>query len=95
MKTKELITQTFVQLLDITPFDRITTQMILDKSGVSRSTFYRCFKQNASQPGFRTDSAYAEKCYAALPRLIAAGQAGFLFLKAADCAWEAFFWRKL
>ena len=81
MKTKELITQTFVQLLDITPFDRITTQMILDKSGVSRSTFYRCFKQNASQPGFRTDSAYAEKCYAALPRLIAAGQAGFLLFE--------------
>ena len=45
MKTKEIITQSFVRLLDAVPFDHITTQMILDESGVSRSTFYRYFKE--------------------------------------------------
>ena len=44
MKTKEIITQSFIRLLDTVPFDRITTQMILDESGVSRSTFYNHFK---------------------------------------------------
>lgn len=44
MKTKEIITQAFVRLLDTVSFDHITTQMILDESGVSRSTFYRYFK---------------------------------------------------
>lgn len=43
MRTKKIITEAFVHLLETVSFDHITTQMILDESGVSRSTFYRHF----------------------------------------------------
>ena len=44
MRTKEIITNAFIDLLKREPFSKITTQMILEASGVSRSTFYRHFK---------------------------------------------------
>ncbi len=44
MDTKGLITQAFVRLLEKVPFEKITTQMILDEGGVSRSTFYHHFQ---------------------------------------------------
>lgn len=44
MDTKSMITQAFVRLLVRVPFEKITTQMILDEGGVSRSTFYHHFQ---------------------------------------------------
>lgn len=44
MDTKRMITEGFVKLLNKNSFDNITTQMIVEASGVSRSTFYRHFK---------------------------------------------------
>lgn len=44
MNTKQIITDSFVQLVHEASFNKITTQMILDRSGVARSTFYRYFK---------------------------------------------------
>lgn len=42
--TKQHIFNAFDELLSEIPFDKITVQMIIDRSGVSKSTFYRHFK---------------------------------------------------
>lgn len=43
MKTKQIIIQAMMDLLQEESFQEITIQMILDRAGVSRSTFYRYF----------------------------------------------------
>ena len=42
--TKTAIMQSFVKLLDSTPFDRITVKDIVDDCGVNRNTFYYNFE---------------------------------------------------
>lgn len=42
--TKQRIFNAFDELLSEIPFDKITVQMIIERSGVSKSTFYRHFK---------------------------------------------------
>ena len=44
MKTKEIITTSMFNLLKLKPFNEITVQNVLDDCKVSRSTFYRYFK---------------------------------------------------
>ncbi|MEG0778112.1 MAG: TetR/AcrR family transcriptional regulator [Oscillospiraceae bacterium] len=41
--TKDHILQSFNSLLRECPFEKITVKMILDRSGVSKSTFYRLY----------------------------------------------------
>lgn len=41
--TKQRIFNAFNELLDHTPFEKITVEMIIRQSGVSKSTFYRHF----------------------------------------------------
>lgn len=41
--TKQRIFQAFTELLDKMPFEKITVEMILKQSGLSKSTFYRHF----------------------------------------------------
>lgn len=42
--TKQRIFSAFDELLNELPFDKITVQMIIERGGVSKSTFYRHFK---------------------------------------------------
>lgn len=42
--TKHHIWKSFHTLMSTTPFDKITVEMIIRESGVSKSTFYRYFK---------------------------------------------------
>lgn len=44
MRTKEILSNTFYQLLKTTSIENITVERILRESGVSKSTFYRHFK---------------------------------------------------
>ncbi len=40
--------ETFLELLEECPVDKITTKMILDEAGISRSTFYRLYEDKYS-----------------------------------------------
>lgn len=42
--TKQHIWQSFSRLMRTTPFEKITVEMIIRESGVSKSTFYRHFR---------------------------------------------------
>ena len=44
MDTKKYLLNAFYDLLQVQSFKKITVEMILEKSGVSRSTFYRSFR---------------------------------------------------
>ena len=44
MDTKKYLLNAFYELLQAQSFKKITVEMILEKSGVSRSTFYRSFR---------------------------------------------------
>lgn len=44
MNTQKIITDAMLHLMDKIPYEKITTQMILDQASVSRSTFYRYYR---------------------------------------------------
>ena len=43
MNTKEMITSAACEIFRLYPFEKVTVQLILDESGVSRGTFYKHF----------------------------------------------------
>lgn len=43
IRTKKAITNAFISLLEEKPFEKITVQDILDKTPVTRATFYSYF----------------------------------------------------
>lgn len=43
MRTKEIIREAAFELMESSPFEKITIQQILDKAGISRRTFYKYY----------------------------------------------------
>ena len=52
MNTKAILTNAISELLQETSFDKLTVQMILERSGVSRATFYRYFRDKYNVMNF-------------------------------------------
>lgn len=44
MNAKRILVRAMLELLKTNKFENITVQMILDESSISRTTFYRCFR---------------------------------------------------
>ena len=42
--SKEILSENFVQMMESRPFDSISVSALIEKCGISRATFYRCFR---------------------------------------------------
>ncbi len=63
LKTKRTIENAMVQLLMEQPFDKISTVKLVEKAGISRSSFYTHYKEEHSCVPFYLYSASRTRTY--------------------------------